>query len=195
MLFCLLLAFSLSVDALGIGISYGLRHITFPTTSRIILTFQTYLIIEGFILVGHMLALFLPTTIGETLASYFLLLFGLWLCLQCFRKAKEPPSPLAAVQKPSSCDKDLSQTLEPKESLLLGFILSLDSLGVGISASASGMEISLLPVFAAFFQVSFLTFGAYLGQKLNPKACIHENIWTAISGGILILIALIHLFL
>lgn len=193
MVFCLLLAFSLSVDALGIGISYGLRHITFPTTSRILLAIETFLMMEGFILAGRGLALLLPSATGETLAACFLLLFGLWLCLQGIRKAKEPPSPFATVQQPSACDKDASQILEPKESLLLGFILSLDSLGVGISAAASGMKIGALPFFAALFQITFLSLGALLGKKLTNSHKIRENLWSALSGGILIFIALIRL--
>ncbi|WP_313528178.1 manganese efflux pump [Anaerotignum sp.] len=193
MVFCLLLAFSLSVDALGIGISYGLRHITFPTASRILLAIETFLMMEVFILAGRGLALLLPSATGETLAACFLLLFGLWLCLQGFRKAKEPPSPMATVHQPSACDKDASHTLEPKESLLLGFILSLDSLGVGISAAASGMAIGNLPLFAAIFQIMFLSIGAFLGKKLTSSTKVRENLWTTLSGGILVFIALIRL--
>ncbi len=193
MVFSLLLALSLSIDALGIGISYGLRRITFPTASKFLLALETFLMMEGFILAGRGLALLLPSTAGKTLAPCFLLLFGLWLCLQGFRKAKEPPSPLASVQQPSVCDKDASQTLDPKEALLLGFILSLDSLGIGISAAASGMEISKLPMFAAIFQTFFLLLGASFGMKLQTSAKIRENLWTLVSGGILIFIAILRL--
>ncbi|AMJ39927.1 manganese efflux pump [Anaerotignum propionicum] len=193
MFFSLLLAFSLSIDALGIGISYGLRRITFPAASKFLLALETFLMMEVFIMAGRGLALLLPSATGETLAPCFLLLFGLWLCLQGFRKAKEPPSPLASVHQPSVCDKDASQTLDPKETLLLGFILSLDSLGVGISAAASGMEIGKLPVFAAIFQVVFLSLGAFCGKKLTNTEKIRENLWTTISGGILIFIAILRL--
>ncbi|WP_304507344.1 manganese efflux pump [Anaerotignum sp.] len=193
MVFCLLLAFSLSVDALGIGISYGLRRITFPTASKFLLAIETFFMMQGFILAGRGLALLLPSATGETLAACFLLLFGLWLCLQGFRKAKEPPSHLATVHQPSACDKDASKTLEPKEALLLGFILSLDSLGVGVSAAASGIKIASLPIFAAIFQVSFLSLGAFFGEKLTSSDKVKENLWTTLSGGILILIALIRL--
>lgn len=193
MVFCLLLAFSLSVDALGIGISYGLRRITFPTASKFLLAIETFFMMQSFIWAGRGLALLLPSATGETLAACFLLLFGLWLCLQGFRKAKEPPSPLATVHQPSACDKDASKSLEPKEALLLGFILSLDSLGVGVSAAASGIKIASLPIFAGIFQVGFLSLGAYFGKKLTFFDKIRENLWTTLSGGILIIIALIRL--
>jgi len=157
MFFSLLLAFSLSIDALGIGISYGLRRITFPAASKFLLALETFLMMEVFIMAGRGLALLLPSATGETLAPCFLLLFGLWLCLQGFRKAKEPPSPLASVHQPSVCDKDASQTLDPKETLLLGFILSLDSLGVGISASSV----------CCYFPSCFPLPWSFLRQKAN----------------------------
>ena len=193
MVFSLLLAFSLSLDALGIGISYGLRRITFPTASKFLLALETFIMMEGFILAGRGLALILPSATGKTLAPCFLLLFGLWLCLQGIRKAKEPPSPLASVHQPSACDKDASQTLDPKEALLLGFILSLDSLGVGISAAASGMEISRLPLYCAIFQTCFLLLGASIGKRLHISTKIKESLWTLLSGGILVFIAILRL--
>lgn len=193
MFFCLLLAFSLSIDAFGIGISYGIRRIVFPFSSRMLLTLETFLMMEGFLLAGRGLARLLPPAVGETLAACFLLLFGFWLCIQGFRSKKEPPSPLAAVHQPSCCDKDASQTLDPLESLLLGFILSLDSLGVGVSAAASGMDLSMLPLFAALFQISLLSLGALLGRRLAHGTSVRESLWSALSGGILILIAILRL--
>ena len=43
MLFSLLLAFSLSLDALGIGLSYGLRSIRFRPSALLLLTIEAFL--------------------------------------------------------------------------------------------------------------------------------------------------------
>lgn len=196
MVFSLLLAFALSIDALGIGISYGLRHIAFPLTSRILLAVETFLMMEVFLFFGRGLAQVLPPAIGETLAACFLLLFGIWLCLQGFRKVPKEnpaPSPMDAVHKPSACDKDASRTLEPGEALLLGFILSIDSLGIGVSAAAAGMAVEKLPLYAACFQIGFLLLGATLGKRLTAYSHVRENLWTVISGGILICLAFLRL--
>ena len=48
MLFSLLLAFSLSLDALGIGLSYGLRSIRFRPSALLLLTIEAFLMMEQF---------------------------------------------------------------------------------------------------------------------------------------------------
>lgn len=52
MLFSLLLAFSLSLDALGIGLSYGLRSIRFRPSALLLLTIEAFLMMELFLLQG-----------------------------------------------------------------------------------------------------------------------------------------------
>ena len=189
MLFTLLLAFSLSVDALGIGLSYGLRRISFPLSSLLLLTCETFCMMEVFLGLGRFLSGFFPVAYAKNVSLGFLLLFGLWLCLQSLGQKKKEPSPL---QSPSLCDKDESSVLEPKESLLLGFILSMDSFAIGLSAAA--LEVRLLPLFAALFQTTFLFVGASCGTKLVLTTHPKENLWSLLSGGILILIALFQFF-
>ena len=56
MLFSLLLAFSLSLDALGIGLSYGLRSIRFRPSALLLLTIEAFLMMELFLFAGRRLA-------------------------------------------------------------------------------------------------------------------------------------------
>lgn len=192
MFFSVLLALSLSADALGIGIAYGLRRISFPPLSRLLLAAETFLMMEGFLLLGRLLPQLMPQSLAERAAQGFLFLFGVWLCVQGFGQKKEADSPLAAVHAPSRCDKNASSVLEPGETLLLGFILSIDSFAIGMSAAASGMAVEYLPLFAALFQTAFLSAGAYAGAKLTRLSLARENLWSLLSGGILICIALLQ---
>lgn len=192
MFFSVLLALSLSADALGIGIAYGLRRISFPPLSRLLLAAETFLMMEGFLLLGRLLPQLMPQSLAERAAQGFLFLFGVWLCVQGFGQKKEADSPLAAVHAPSRCDKNASSVLEPGETLLLGFILSIDSFAIGMSAAASGMAVEYLPLFAALFQTVFLSAGAYAGAKLTRLSLARENLWSLLSGGILICIALLQ---
>ena len=61
MLFSLLLAFSLSLDALGIGLSYGLRSIRFRPSALLLLTIEAFLMMELFLFAGRRLAAVFPT--------------------------------------------------------------------------------------------------------------------------------------
>ena len=56
MFFSVLLALSLSADALGIGLAYGLRRISFPPLSRLLLAAETFFMMEGFLLLGGLLS-------------------------------------------------------------------------------------------------------------------------------------------
>lgn len=192
MVFSLLLALSLSIDALGIGLSYGLRRITFSPLSLLLLTGETFLMLAVFLRIGQLLARCIPSGLAEGLSAGFLLLFGLWLCLQGTGQKKEKEdSPLHA---PSLCDKNASATIEPKEALLLGFILSLDSFAIGVSAAASGKNAAWLPLFAALLQTLFLAVGAKGGARLVLHPQPKESLWSLLSGGILILLALFSFF-
>lgn len=192
MFLSLLLALSISADALGIGIAYGLRHISFPPLSRLLLAAETFLMMEGFLLLGGLLSCFVPQALAEGAGRWFLFLFGAWLCLRGFGQKKEADSPLAVVHTPSRCDKDGSSVLEPRETLLLGFILSIDSFAIGLSAAVSGMAAEFLPLFAALFQTAFLSIGASVGAKLHGLGGVRESLWQLLSGGLLICIALLR---
>ena len=188
-----LLAFALSIDALGIGITYGVQKISIPLSSRLLLAVETYFMMCFFLFIGGKMIAFFPPFLAQLLSTGFLFFFGLWLCYQGFCKKKESTSPLSAVQQPSVCNKDNSSALEPKEAIFLGFILSLDSFGIGVSVALSGSSYGLLPLFSAFFQITFLCIGAFLGGKIALYTNIEESLWTRISGGILIFIALLKI--
>lgn len=184
MLFSLLLAFSVSVDALGIGLSYGLRKIRFPYTSLLLLFSETFLMITAFLQLGRVLSDFFPAALAQKLSVGILFLFGFWLCLPK-QKADSP------LHTPTLCDKNNSSVLEPKEALLLGFILSMDSFAIGLSAAS--LEVPLLPLFAALFQTGFLFLGERLGNRLLLLNSPKETLWGLLSGGTLLLLAVFML--
>lgn len=191
MLFSLLLAFSLSLDALGIGLSYGLRRIRFRLSALLLLTAEAFLMMELFLAAGRRLAAFFPARLAERLSPLILLFFGAWLCLQGLGQGKRKEA--SPLQTPSLCDKDASSSIEPKEALLLGFLLSMDSFAIGLSAAAGGMNVKLLPVFAALLQTLFLACGEKCGTRLVLRSNPKESLWSLLSGGILLLLAAIQL--
>ena len=73
MLFSLLLAFSLSLDALGIGLSYGLRSIRFRPSALLLLTIEAFLMMELFLFAGRRLAAVFPAHLAERFSPMLLL--------------------------------------------------------------------------------------------------------------------------
>lgn len=192
MFFSLLLAFSLSVDALGIGLSYGLKRIRFSLPSLLLLTAESFLMMELFLGAGRLFAACFPTTLAQGISAVFLFCFGVWLCLQGIEQKKEQAD--SPLHTPSLLDKDASFSIEPKEALLLGFLLSIDSLAIGLSAAASGMDVRLLPFFAAVLQTLFLGTGARAGARIILHPTPKESLWSLLSGSILIFIAFFRFF-
>ena len=174
MLFSLLLAFSLSLDALGIGLSYGLRSIRFRPSALLLLTIEAFLMMELFLFAGRRLAAVFPA-----------------LCLQGMGQGKRKET--SPLHSPSLCDKNASSLIEPQEALLLGLLLSVDSFAIGLSAAAGGINVTLLPLVSALFQTFFLALGEKCGTRLILSPAPKESLWSLLSGGILILLAVLQL--
>lgn len=192
MLLVILLAISLSIDALGIGLSYGIRNISIPFFTKLILLLENIFFMSIFILLGNHIKLLFSTKTANTLGIILLLFMGIWFCYQSVQK-KQCQNSMEILRNPSHCDKDNSSHIDAKEGLCLGFILSIDSMGAGIAAGAAQICIVLLPFFTAVFQIIFLSIGIYCGKHLKNCYNIKETIWTAFSGCILIIIALIRI--
>ena len=127
MILSFLLALSLSLDALGAGMACGLRRISLPVFSRIVLGLETAGLLFLFLKAGTFLAACLPPHWAERGAALFLVGFGLFLLFQGCRKQTDSPSPLKFLRSPSQCDTDGSAVLEAGEALLLGLVLSADA--------------------------------------------------------------------
>ena len=188
MFFVLLVAISLSIDALGIGLSYGVRNIVTPFFTKCILFLETMFFMGLFLWIGNHMTFFFSAKTANNIGIVLLFLMGLFLCYQSFHH-----SSTELLQNPCSCDKDHSSHIDAKEGLCLGFLLSLDSMGAGIGAGAANISL-LLPLFTSIFQILFLSIGISYGKHLKTHFSMKDNLWTAFSGGILILIAFIRYF-
>lgn len=207
----LLLAGSLSMDALGIGISYGVRGIRTPVAAKVIICAISMAVLGVSILVGSVLAMVLPPLAAKLLGASMLGLLGVFVILQAFWKKEPKPKKrkketvrsimlkslgitVKIIRNPPSCDFDSSKTLDGFEAVYLGMALSVDSIGVGFGSAVMGLNTMLVPVSAGVFQMLFLSAGTLLGGKLARCARVEPKIWTVISGLLLIGIAVIRYF-
>ena len=94
------------------------------------------------------------------------------------------------IKNPVSSDFDDSKSIDSKEALFLGCALSLDSFCIGVGGSIIGMSSILFPLFIASFQLVFLSIGNFLGKKLNKLSHLPDNMWSIISGFLLIAIGI-----
>lgn len=199
----IILSLSLSIDALGIGISYGMKDINIPIVSKIIISAQSFLIIALSLFMGNKIFQILPSYVGKYTGTIILLSMGIFMIFQGISSKKEKQETtkifsikqwgitVKIIKSPPICDFNRSKKIEPKEAIYLGLALSLDSLGVSLGSGISGKFSIFLPLFAVIFQSLFMQMGVYSGKKIKGISKLSENIWVIISGSLLILIGIL----
>ena len=176
----LLLAISSSMDSLGIGITYGLKKIKLKKCAKLIFFIASFFITLLSFIVGNTFKYIFSENFFKLIGFLILLFMGLIMILK--NNFDE-----------HTFDLDNSNDIDNKEALLLGVALSIDSFCIGIGALSLGINIFLFAIIVACLQYFFLTIGNYLGIHLSNLNKIPQNIWTIISGIILILIGFFKL--
>lgn len=211
----LVLALSVSIDSLGIGITYGIRNIKIFRSAKVILFTISILLTYLSINLGSLLSNIFSKTFTKWIGACFLILMGLWIIYQALNTKKREKETLnnisspiiyqfmirflgitvKIIRNPISSDLDHSKGIDWKESIYLGLCLSIDSLCIGICSSIIGYSSFLFPILVATFQLIFLSIGRILGNKIFSISNIPENIWSTLSGVLLICVGVSRFFI
>lgn len=203
MLNYIMLALSVSIDSLGIGITYGLKQTKINMYAKIILFFISFIITSLSVLLGNFISSFLSPTISKIFGSLILICIGIMIIYQVYKPSvtrkklktynillKSLGITIKIIHDPMYSDLDSSKVIDAKESFYLGLALSLDSIGIGIAGSVLVNNFILFSLFVSSFQLLFLTIGNMLGKTVAKKLPFPDNIWNLISGILLIIIGL-----
>lgn len=206
----LLLSVSLSIDALGIGATYGLRGIKIPLLAKIIVSIQSILITSLSLFCGKWLAqIFSPNT-ANNIGICILIYMGIWIIWQGLHDEKDKETiqkndtilnlivkslgiTIQIIRTPQTCDLDNSSSIDPMEALYLGIALSFDSFGAVMGSGASGLSSPFIPFVIAFCQFVFLSCGTVLGTKMKLFSNIKNSVWVILSGILLIIIGILRM--
>ncbi len=208
----LILGITLSIDAVFVGLSYGIRGTKIPLKSQLIMCMFSFVLSAVSVTAGTALISVLPVFAEKLIGSVILFFIGISMILKVFKKEKPKkkiykPEKIVSflikpfgitieiIKNPTMIDKDRSGVIDLKESILLGIALSADAIGVGIASSLLGICNYFLPVSIACFQFLFLTAGVYLGKVFTNKIKLNEKYMLIISGIILIGFALYKFFI
>ncbi len=206
------LAASVSIDALGIGVTYGLRNTKITGFAKIILFIISIFITGISVFVGNGISNIFSAEFTTFIGSVLLVIMGLFVIYQSLNKEKvntdvkesEPKIyrffieflgiTIQIIRNPISSDLDGSKRIDVKEALYIGTCLSIDSFCVGICGSIIGYSSFLFPILVATFQLIFLSLGRLLGEKIYSITSLPENIWNVLSGVLLICIGISRFF-
>lgn len=150
---CFLLAISVSIDSLGIGITYGIKNTFVSNMSKIILVVISLIITNIAIFFGEVIKYVLSDTAASLIGTFILICMGIYIIYN------------SILSPNTTYDFDNSHSIDEREALILGIALSLDSFCIGFGGSIIGIGFGLFPLLVAGFQIAFLTFGTTLGKK------------------------------
>lgn len=174
----ILFGLSSNLDNFIIGISYeiGKKKITFLDNLIIAIvgTIGTYLSME----VGKLISSILPNYLSNFLGAFTIVIMGVYFTIQ-------------SVIKKNSEDAKLKD-LNLKTTIILAFGLTLNNLGVGIAASATGLNIPLVCFFNFILSLLTIFSGQILGGKVFGR--ILGKYGDITSGILLIILGVIEIF-
>lgn len=213
----LVLAFSSSIDSLGIGITYGIKDTKISVLAKIVLFVISFSISVLSVWFGDMIKTFFSDFATKLIGNIILISMGFFICYQVLRKndSKSQPSDfihaydekiysffidflgitIKIIKNPRYSDLDASNSIDAKEALFLGSALSLDCFCIGSCGSILGVNSFLFPLFISVFQLIFLSMGNLLGKKLHGLSRLPDNVWSILSGILLIFIGALRFIL
>ena len=97
------------------------------------------------------------------------------------------------IKDATSSDLDKSNNIDSKEALFLALALSIDSICLGIGGGIIDLNNYIFPILIGFFQLFFLKVGTFLGRKIYKFSNIPNNIWSIISGLLLIFLGILKM--
>lgn len=201
----LLFGVSASLDALLLGITYGIRKIHIKLWQNLLISTITLLgtcLSVGF---GAWILPLMPASLGKWLGSGILMILGVYYlvksmitanekCLKELPAEVQPEQSDTAIMSAPLTASDVSpqKTLAWGNTLTLGIALSANNIGIGLSASIAGLTLIPAAVMTLLFSVIFLLLGNQLGRR-----CLSEIAGYAadpISGLLLICLGVCEFF-
>jgi len=188
------IALASNLDNAGVGAAYGMRKIKIPFLASTVIAFMGFLLTLIGGLFGQVIALWIPSMVCNIIGMVILVVIGLWVMLQPFlshKQLKKETSPgliKEILKNPEAADINQSQSVDFKESIILGIALSINNLGGGFDAGITHINIWETSLFSGAF--SFICIGvcSLLGRKIAGERLGRNASW--IAGLILIIIGL-----
>lgn len=179
-------ALALNMDALATGVAYGIRKIKIPLSSLLIISSMSVFSILISMALGQALAHFLSESFAHKLGGGMLVFIGVWLLAQAWREHNPKTKPVGDVtstkkqlmqirikalglviqvlREPSKADLDQSGIISPKEAMLLGIALAMDSFGAGIAVSMLGFQPLLTALVVGVGHIVLTYLGLLMGN-------------------------------
>lgn len=175
---CILLALSASIDALSIGITYGIKKTKMSKIGNLIIFLTLLFSTSVSVLIGHYISILFSPIFSIWIGSLLLILLGFYTIYK------------ANDKKTTNFDTDNSNYIDEKEAFMLGLAVAVDASCVSLSSGMIGLGNFILPILMAIFHTFFVNCGNFVATSIVKKIKISNRFLSIISGIILIFIGL-----
>jgi len=171
---CILLAISVSIDALSLGIVYGIKKAKISKICNFIIFTIALVSTSLAMILGHYISTFFSPSFATIFGSLLLIILGTYTICKSFK------------EKINDFDFDNSNSIDSKESILLALTVSIDASCVGLSCGIMGINNFIYP----FLDICFINIGNFIAINIIKNFKISQKHLSIISGTILIIIAI-----
>ncbi|WP_455661574.1 sporulation membrane protein YtaF [Pradoshia sp.] len=205
----LLLAVAVSLDSCGVGMTYGIRKVSIPLKSIMIIAACSALSFAIGMFTGSVSEHFMAESWAGVLGGLILISLGVWTASSNFKQnddvymkvdertlfqleIKSIGLVIHILKKPLSADFDRSGTITGLEACFLGFALSLDGFGAGIGAGILNYPLTGVVLLSFIMSAAFMKAGLSAGKYLNDS--IAAKVLSFVPGIVLIALGISKLF-
>jgi putative sporulation protein YtaF len=189
----LIFTFSANVDNLAVGVAYGIKNLKISLLKSALVAFMSCLGTFGAMLFGRAIYHLLPKHFTNSIGSIILICLGIWSLYEAIKSNLNKNCYEQVIDKPEIVDADKSGTIDTKEALILGLVLTVNNIGMGIGASITGINVILTSILTFIFSFIFIPSGVYFGRKYLSNAM--GKFASILSGVIIILLGIYELFI
>lgn len=180
----ILLALSASIDALSIGITYGIKKAQISRSSNILIFVIVFCCSAIAILFGHFISFLFSPIFSILLGSSLLIFLGIYNIYKGIKKN----------DKSINFDIKDCYYIDNKETITLSIAIAIDAACVSMGVGIVGYTSLALPIFMAFFHTFFINCGNFAAKNTVNKLNIPSNILSIFSGTLLTLIGILRIF-
>ena len=178
---CILLALSASIDALGLGITYGIKKTKMSKSGNLII-FTTLFCLSGLsVFIGHYISTLFSPVVSAILGASLLILLGIYNIFKTQNNTS------------TNFDTDGSNYIDAKEAFILGLAVAVDASCVSLGSGMIGIAGLILPFLMAVFHTFFVNCGNIVATNITSKFTISSKLLSNLSGIILIFIGFVRL--
>lgn len=181
----LIFGISASLDALLVGITFGIRGTKIPLRHNLLISLITLIGTCLSVGLGSQLTTLVNASFWQMLSGLILLIMGIYYIIKfmiALFKIYQPEQEMTATESPS--------VITSLQACSLGCALSANNMGIGLSASLGGLSPISAGIVTLLFSFIFLLVGNYFGRSHTLQMTEHTA--NGITGFLLISLGILQ---